>query len=332
MSQHREHGHDHAHQGHAHHAHDHATQPAAPRVKDPVCGMTVDPRPQHRAEHGGKTYHFCSAGCRERFVADPAKFRRPSRQPRPAPATATAIYTCPMHPEIRQTGPGACPICGMALEPDDADVPRRAQPRARDMTRRFWIGLVLTVPVLALEMGGHLHRAASPARRRSVSSWMQLVLATPVVLWAGLAVLRARLAVARQPQPEHVHADRARASGVAWLYSVVATARARRLSRRRSASAMARSRSTSRPRPSSPCSCCSGRCWSCGRASRPAARSARCSTSRRRRPGGIGRDGTDEDVPLEAVAVGDRLRVRPGEKVPVDGVVLEGRAPSTSRW
>ena len=125
-------------------------------VKDPVCGMEVDPHTtQHRADHAGRTYYFCSAGCRKKFISKPAHYLDQKAERREAVAP-DAIYTCPMHPEIRQVGPGSCPICGMALEPADVTAERGRNPELVDMTRRFWIALALTIPVFALEMGQHL--------------------------------------------------------------------------------------------------------------------------------------------------------------------------------
>src|SRR6185436_10651640 len=126
---------------------------------------------------------FCSAGCRAKFAADPAKYLSPDARDEPD-VTEGTVYTCPMHPEIRQIGPGACPICGMALEPEIATAESGPNPELLDMTRRFWIGLALTVPVFVLEMGGHLagpHGWIDP----TWSNWIQFVFATPVVLWAG---------------------------------------------------------------------------------------------------------------------------------------------------
>jgi Cu+-exporting ATPase len=165
-----------------HHDH-HAPDADAPgRVKDPVCGMSVDPATTpHRADHAGRSFHFCSAGCRAKFLADPEKYRAPRPQPAAAPGV---IYTCPMHPQIRQVGPGTCPICGMALEPETVTADDGPNPELADMSRRFWIGLALTVPVFGLEMGGHLfdlHALIAP----KVSAWVQFALAGPVVLWAG---------------------------------------------------------------------------------------------------------------------------------------------------
>ena len=129
-----------------------ASAAAAPAI-DPVCGMQVDPaRSTHRFDHGGQVFHFCSSRCREKFSADPAAYLRA----KPAAAPAGTIYTCPMHPEIRQAGPGSCPICGMALEPLVATAEAAPNHELIDMTRRFWIGAALAAPVFALEMGGHL--------------------------------------------------------------------------------------------------------------------------------------------------------------------------------
>src|SRR5437763_1629425 len=144
-------GHDHA--GHEHY------NGASARVRDPVCGMTVDPAiNKHGFDYRGETFHFCSAGCRTKFAADPKPYLD-KNQPNAA-APEGAIYTCPMHPEIRQVGPGSCPICGMALEPEMASLDAAPNPELADMTRRFWDGLVLALPAVILEMGGHL--AAGP--------------------------------------------------------------------------------------------------------------------------------------------------------------------------
>src|SRR5580704_15562749 len=156
---------------------DHPHGPEAQAI-DPVCGMRVDPQTaKHRAEHAGRTYYFCAAGCRAKFIADPGKYLGDRKRAPPA-APEGALYTCPMHPEIRQVGPGSCPICGMALEPVLASADAGANPELRDMTQRFWIGLCLAVPVVVLEMGGHLidlHRVLGA----TASNWLQLVLATP---------------------------------------------------------------------------------------------------------------------------------------------------------
>ena len=181
-----------------------------------------------------------------------------------------------MHPEVRQIGPGSCPICGMALEPEIATAETGPNPELADMTRRFWIGLALDGP------GVRARDGRASVRRACLDQPDAVELAAVRLRHAGrsvgrLAVLPARLAVAGDAQPQHVHADRARHRRRLWLQRD-RDARARRCSRRRSAAMAARSACISRPPPSSPCWCCSDRCWSCARATRPPARSARCLT------------------------------------------------------
>ena len=147
---------------------------------DPVCGMKVDPvKSPHRFDYAGRSHHFCSASCHSKFSLDPEKYlARTDREQTAAPAGT--IYTCPMHLQIRQAGPGTCPICGMALEPEDGSAGDNAE--LADMTRRFWISLVLAVPVFVIEMGGHIglfHLA------NGIATPAQFILATPVVLWGG---------------------------------------------------------------------------------------------------------------------------------------------------
>jgi P-type Cu+ transporter len=298
---------------------------AAPNaVRDPVCGMTVDPhKTSHRAEHAGRTYYFCSAGCRQKFAADPARYLAPAEAEAPPPVPAGTIYTCPMHPQIRQAGPGACPICGMALEPELVSAEAAPNPELADMTRRFWVGLVLTLPVLALEMGGHitnLHMLLGQPQ----SNWLQFAFATPVVLWAGwpFFVRGWQSLVSRNL---NMFTLIAMGTGVAWLYSVVAIllpglfpptfrgadgavavyfeaaavitvlvllGQVLELRAREQTSGAIRALLDLAPK-----------------------------TARR-----LTADGGDEEVSLDAIAVGDRLRVRPGEKVPVDGELMEGRS------
>ena len=302
-----------------HHHHDHDN--AAEGVIDPVCGMTVDPHTaKHRADYRGHTYYFCSAGCREKFVADPQKYLG-ARQAETVPEGT--IYTCPMHPQIRQVGPGSCPICGMALEPEIAGTEVGPNPELVDMTRRFWIGLVLSLPVVALEMGGHLTNLHM-LLGKNLSNWIQFVLATPVVLWAGwpFFVRGWQSLVTRNL---NMFTLIAMGTGVAWLYSVVAVlmpnlfpaafrdtegavavyfeaaavitvlvllGQVLELRAREATSGAIRALLDLAPK-----------------------------TARR-----VKDDGSDEEISLDTVQVGDRLRVRPGDKVPVDGVVLEGRS------
>jgi Cu+-exporting ATPase len=291
---------------------------AAP-VKDPVCGMTVKPESPHRYEHAGTHYGFCSAGCRTKFAADPARYLAP---PAPAAKPAAGPYTCPMHPEIVRDGPGSCPICGMALEPmsgaaDDGN------PELADMTRRFWASLALTAPVFAIAMADMLPGAplASRVAPRTLA-WLQLALATPVVLFCGWPFLARGWASLRT---RHLNMFTLIAIGTlaAWSYSVLAVlapglfpasfrGHHGEVALYFEAAAVivtlvllgqvlelrARSRT--------------------GAAIR-ALLDLAPKLARR-----VDADGTEADVPLEHVAAGDRLRVRPGEKVPVDGVVLEG--------
>jgi Cu+-exporting ATPase len=322
--------HDH-HHGHAHGAHggcSHGTAVAggdAQTVKDPVCGMSVDPHTaKHRAEHNGHPYYFCSNGCRTKFEADPARYLDPASAAAKAEAVPEGtIYTCPMHPEVRQVGPGACPICGMGLEPAVIGADTGPSDELVDMTRRFWVGLVLTLPVFVLEMGGHLTGLTERLGQQN-SNWLQLVLATPVVLWAGAPFfVRAWHSVTSRNL--NMFTLVAMGTGVAWLYSVVATVlpgvfpaalrghdgavpayfeaaavitvlvllgQVLELRARESTSGALRALLDLAPK-----------------------------TARRLRA-----DGTDEEIQLDAVQVGDRLRVRPGEKVPVDGVVVDGRS------
>ena len=203
-----------------HHDHHHPHE-AADGVIDPVCGMTVDPHTTpHRHPHHGHTYHFCSAGCRTKFAADPEKYLDKSQRPADALPQGT-IYTCPMHPEIRQIGPGSCPICGMALEPELATADTGPNPELADMSRRFWIGLVLTLPVFALEMGAHIVGGHGFIDQR-LSNWIQLALATPVVLWAGWPFfVRGWQSLATRNL--NMFTLIAMGTGVAYVYSVIAT-------------------------------------------------------------------------------------------------------------
>lgn len=310
--EHRHHSHDHDHSGHAH------------LVTDPVCGMEVDPQTaEHRLTHGGHTHYFCSASCNAKLEADPARYLAGEASPIPE-APEGAIWTCPMHPEIRQDGPGSCPICGMALEPLVVTADSGPSPELADMTRRFWIGLVLAAPVFVLEMGGHLFPALHHLVPMRISIWIQLVLATPVVLWCGWPFFE-RAWASLINRSLNMFTLIAMGTGVAWAYSIVAAlapgifpaafraedgtvavyfeaaavitvlvllGQVLELRAREQTSGAIRALLDLAPK-----------------------------TARR-----IGDDGTEEDVPVEHVILGDRLRVRPGETVPVDGVVEDGRS------
>jgi Cu+-exporting ATPase len=309
---------------------------AAAKATDPVCGMKVDrATAKHTFAHAGETYYFCSAGCRAKFEADPAKYlakthapahahhgHPPAKGKAPEPPAGT-IYTCPMHPEIRQVGPGTCPICGMALEPETVTADTGPNPELIDMTRRFWIGAALTLPILALEMGGHLTNLHMLLGQQ-LSNWLQFLLATPVVLWAGWPLL-VRGWQSVQTRNLNMFTLIAMGIGVAWIYSVVATAlpgafppafrgpdgavaiyfeaasvitvlvllgQVLELKARERTSGAIRALLDLAPK-----------------------------TARR-----VKGDGSDEEVGLDEVHAGDRLRVRPGDKVPVDGTVLEGKS------
>jgi Cu+-exporting ATPase len=297
---------------------------------DPVCGMRVKREgAKHRFEYRDQEYLFCCARCRERFQADPESFLKPkATEPMRAEharlelaVSEGAIYTCPMDPQVRQVGPGSCPICGMALEPEQVSLEQGPDPELIDMTRRFWIALPLTIPVFVIEMGHHfglMHLVSPPW-----SSWISFVLSTPVVLWAGSPFF---VRGARSVVSGHLNMFTliAMGTGVAYLYSAVGTlfpqvfpagfhdmhgvvavyfeaaavitvlvllGQVLELRARERTSGAIRALLGLAPK------------------------IARRIT-----------DHGDEDVAIEAIAVDDRLRVRPGEKVPVDGLVMEGRS------
>ncbi len=275
-------------------------------VEDPVCHMRVDPKTaRFEHQHQNETYYFCCQGCRDKFRADPGKYLG-ATQALPAPAKPGVPYTCPMHPEVRRMGPGACPKCGMALEPVEATAGEEANPELADMSRRFWISLALTIPVLALSMAGMFGGAWSGR----AATLVQLVLTTPVVVWGGRRFFERGWASIANRSP-NMFTLIAIGTGTAYGYSVVAAFIPGAFVYFETAAAITvlvllgqvlelRAR---------------GRTSSAIRAllslAPPVARLVR-------------EDGTEEDVPLERVHPGDRLRVRPGEKIPVDGVVTEG--------
>lgn len=300
--------------------HDEASHEGGKAV-DPVCGMAVDrAAAQHRAEHEGHDYVFCSAGCRTKFVADPGKYLGEKLEAKAAPAGT--IYTCPMHPQVRQEGPGSCPICGMALEPETVTAEALPNQELKDFTRRLWVGAVLTLPVAALEMGGHLTGLMDRIPGQT-SNWIQFVLATPVVLWAGWPFF-VRGWKSLLNRSLNMFTLIALGVGAAWIYSVVAV-----LAPRLFPAAMLRM-DGSAPVYFEAAAVITvlvlvGQVLEL-RAREQTSGAIRAlldltpKTARRVRD-----DGADEDVTLDLVAVGDRLRVRPGEKIPVDGEILEGR-------
>jgi Cu+-exporting ATPase len=292
-------------------------------VTDPVCGMSVDPgATPHHAEHNGEAFHFCSAGCRTKFTADPEKYLSSDRAEDP-PAPPGTIYTCPMHPEIRQVGPGSCPICGMALEPETITADSGPNPELADMTRRLWVAGALSLPVFALEMGGHLFDLHHYLPGQW-SNWIQFALATPVVLWAGWPFFERGWA-SLKTRNLNMFTLIAMGVGVAWLYSVVA------VSVPHIFPDAFRNSDGSVPVYFEAAAVITalvllGQVLELGARERTsgalkALLDMAPKTARRVRP-----DGTDEEATLDLIVVGDRLRVRPGEKVPVDGEIVEGRA------
>ncbi|SFK24231.1 Cu+-exporting ATPase [Caulobacter sp. UNC279MFTsu5.1] len=287
--------------------------------------MSVDPAtaPEHRL-HAGRHFQFCSAGCARKFDAEPERYLQDAASPNAASSEAApgAVYTCPMHPEIRRSGPGSCPICGMALEPLTVTADSGPNPELRDMTIRFWIGLALALPVFALEMGGHvglmaLHLAPG------VSNWVQLALATPVVLGCGWPFFErgARSLATRQL---NMFTLIAMGIGVAWAYSVVAT-----LTPQLFPAAFRR------PDGSTPIYFEAAAVITVlvllgqvlelrARENTSGAIKALLDLSPKTARRTL--DGEDFEIPVEDIQVGFHLRVRPGEKIPVDGRVLTGEA------
>jgi len=296
--------------------------------RDPVCGMLVAAASaKNRAQHDGQTYYFCCGGCQAKFMADPAHYLNRTANPAPslqsAPVAHGTIFTCPMHPQIRRSEPGSCPICGMALEPEGVPEAEGTSPELKDMTRRFVVGALLAMPIFVLEMGGHLpvlnlgHYISMAA-----SMWIQFALATPIVLWCAWPFFQRAWASVLNRSP-NMFTLIALGVGASYLYSLLATfapglfpAGLRQhgglIPLYYEAAAVVtvlvllgqvlelRAREKT------------------GGAIRALLRLAP-KTARRIRP-----DGTDEEVPLDQVRVGDRLRVRPGEAVPVDGAVTGG--------
>ena len=295
---------------------------------DPVCGMTVDTAASvGSATHAGMTYYFCSRHCLEKFQADPARYAAKPVAPKAAPVPATGggvKYTCPMHPEVIRDGPGTCPKCGMALEPMTTQ-PGTAEDdtELRNMTRRFWVAAAISLPVLFLAMAPMIPGISLPRwLAHGAANWIELVLATPVVLWAGRPFFVRAVQAARN-HTANMFTLIALGTGAAWAFSVVGTVapelfpagfrddhgaipvyfeaaaviitlvllgQVLELRARRQTGSAIRALLDLSPR-----------------------------IARR-----IGADGSEGDVPLGDIRVGDRLRVRPGEKVPVDGEVVEG--------
>ena len=305
--------------------HTHHTRAAPGSVRDLVCGMSVDPAlAAHRVDYDDRSYFFCSARCRERFSAEPARYLTPAAA---APLTAAedARWTCPMHPQIVRAGPGSCPICGMALELMVPAAGDATNPELRGMTRRFWVGVALSLPLLVMGMAGHVAKPALDTLIAPQSAvWLQLILATPVVLWGGWpffqrgwsSLLNRRL---------NMFTLIALGTGVAYVYSLVA--------------ALAPSIFPASFRTPGgevalyfEAAAVIVTLVLLGQVFELRARAQTGSAIRAlldlspKRARLVRDDGSEQDVALETVVAGNWLRVRPGEKVPVDGIVLDGRS------
>ena len=310
---------DHTSHAHAHHH----PLPGDRTATDPVCGMSVDVETaKHVSEHEGETFYFCSAKCREKFDTRPEVFLDPSLKAAP-PERADQIYTCPMHPEIEQVGPGSCPICGMALEPKGIPMTEGPSEEYIDFRRRFVLGAVLTVPLAVIAMGRHFAPHAFAIISAPMLDWIELILATPVVLWCALPFFERGWASVRS-RNLNMFTLIALGVGVAYVYSVVATVV---------------------PQIFPPQF--RGHEGEVGVYFEAAAvivtlvlLGQLLELRARERTGGAIRalldlapktarlvdERGERDVPLDMLRSNDRLRVRPGESVPVDGVVLEGRS------
>ena len=291
-------------------------------MKDPVCGMTVDPaKSAHRADHAGESFYFCSAGCKAKFIADPERYLNDAPPPEMA-VVKDAVWICPMHPQIRQAGPGVCPLCGMALEPEAPSLDDAPNPELVDFNRRLWVAGVLSIPLLLLSMGAEmfgLHLVSM-----SASPWIQLAVTAPIVLWAGLPFFERGWA---SLFTGHLNMFTLIAIGVgaAFVYSLVATVmpglfppsfggHSGMVPVYYEAAGVVvtlvllgqvlelRARATT------------------GRAIRALMKLAPKTAHR------IAADGSESKVGLDQIVIGDRIRVRPGEALAVDGVVIEGRS------
>ena len=290
---------------------------AEPQLVDPVCGMKVTAESKHRHEHEGETYYFCSAGCRTKFAADPAKHLGPKVEEAPAPAGT--IYTCPMHPEVRQDHQGSCPKCGMALEPEMPSLDEEENPELIDFRRRFFWTLPFTLVVFVLAMFGHSLGWMDMATQ----TWVEMVLSAPVVLWAGYPFFVRGVQSIVRASP-NMWTLIGLGTSAAFVYSVVATVAPGvfpesfvsmgRVAVYFEAAVVIISLTLLGQ-------LLELRARSQTGAAIKALLGLAPKTARR-----IRADGTEEDIPIAHVHVGDILRVRPGEKVPVDGEVTEGKS------
>ena len=310
----------HHHSGHCDHEHRASAETAA--AKDPVCGMAVDPAAtSHHHELGGSTYHFCSAGCLGRFAADPDRYLDPGAAAA-VEAPEGAVWTCPMHPEIRQARPGSCPICGMALEPEMPTLEEGPNPELIDMSRRFRIGAALSLPLFVLAMGSELLGWRWLSMEASV--WVQLALATPVVLWGGRPFFERGWASLRT-RNLNMFTLIGLGVGVAYSYSLVATLAPSLFP------ASFHTMGGMVPVYFEAAAVITTLAL-LGQVLELRARSATGAAIRAllglapKTARIVHEDGLEADIDLGEVRAGDLLRVRPGEKVPVDGIVMEGRS------
>ncbi|MCC8430855.1 heavy metal translocating P-type ATPase [Reyranella aquatilis] len=289
---------------------------------DPVCGMKVKIEgAKNTTVHEGQTYYFCNPKCLQKFTADPVRYLKPVAAETAPPVAPGTIFTCPMHPEIRQVGPGSCPICGMALEPAEISLDDGPNEELVDMTRRLWIGGALSVPLVVLDMGGHLfdlHRLLP----HGLVPWLLMALATPVVLWAGAPFFGRGWQSVRTGHL-NMFTLIALGTGVAWAYSVVATISPGLFP------AGLRGADGTVPVYFEPAAVIVVLVL-VGQVLELRARDATGGAIKAllglapRTALRVDANGNDAEVAIDRIAVGDRLRVRPGEKVPVDGAIVEG--------
>jgi Cu+-exporting ATPase len=303
-------------------AHEHADA-----LRDPVCGMTVKPDGPHHFDHGGVTYRFCSQGCRTKFSSDPAKYleKNDAERAPAAPVPEGTVYTCPMHPEVEQIGPGDCPKCGMALEPKGVVVGEQDDSELREMTRRFWVSVALSAPLFVIAMGdmlpGHPISSVLSGRARV---FVELALATPVCLWAAWPFYVRAVRSVKNASP-NMFTLIGLGVTVAYGYSVVAA-----LAPGIFPDAFRGHGGTVAVYFEAAAVIVTlvllGQVLELRARSRTGAALEKLLSLAAKTALRVRADGTEEEVPLEHVVVGDRLRVRPGEKIPVDGVIVEGRS------
>ncbi len=297
----------------------------APKLeRDPVCGMNVDPaKPAATTVHEGRSYYFCCSGCVDKFKADPNKYLAPQTKlqaPKVEPPKGT-IYVCPMDPEVRQVGPGACPKCGMALEPETVTAESGDNPELRDMTRRFWWGVLLGVPLMLVAMA-HMVGPWAHAISPRIAAWIEFALATPIVLWAGWPFFQRGWASVKFRSP-NMFTLIAMGVGVAYSFSAVAT-----LAPQIFPDSL---RGThGQPAVYFEAAAAIIVLVLLGQVLELKARSRTSSAIRAlldlspKMARVMRDDGSEYDIALDQVKPGDKLRVRPGEKIPTDGVVVDG--------